>query len=107
MQGFLRRSSVLAGILCLGVLPATGRERVAACPSGPDFVAVPGTDTCLRLSGRIAAGAAAGRSGPVASRPVPDVAGHLSIDARTATEAGPVRAFVRMGTGQRRAGPSP
>jgi hypothetical protein len=108
MQGFLRRSGALVGVLCLGVLPAAGGERVAGCPSGPGFVAVPGSDTCLRLSGRVAAGAAAAnRRGPAEPGAEPRLGGHLSVDARTATEAGPVRAFVRLDAGQRRTGPFP
>lgn len=106
MESFLRRGGMVAGLLCLGVLPAMGRAK-AACPSGAGFVAVPGTDTCLRLSGRVAAGGTVGRRGSVEPHAVPGAEGRLSIDARTTTEAGPVRAFVRMGAGQRRTGPLP
>ncbi len=104
MQSFLRRGSVIAGSVCLGVLTAMGSAK-AACPSGPGFVAVPGSDTCLRLSGRVAAGATVGRHQPAGSGAGTGAEGRLSIDARTATEAGPVRAFVRLGAGQRRSGP--
>jgi hypothetical protein len=100
---------VIALALGLGVVPAAGRERVAApagtlrpCPSrGAGFIAVPGSDTCLRVSGRVAGEVAATRRGSSAPLGTPSAIGHLSIDTRTATEAGPVRAFVRMGTGQR------
>jgi hypothetical protein len=53
------------------------------------------------VSGRVAGEVAATRRGSSAPLGTPSAIGHLSIDTRTATEAGPVRAFVRMGTGQR------
>ncbi|TXM72081.1 hypothetical protein FV218_13920 [Methylobacterium sp. WL69] len=87
--------------------PVSARDRAVApagevrpCPSqGAGFVRVPGTTTCLRLSGRVAAGLAAG---PAAERrnPAPLSLGRLSVDTRTTTDYGPVRAFVRMGTGR-------
>ncbi|KQP07875.1 hypothetical protein ASF28_12280 [Methylobacterium sp. Leaf99] len=91
--------------------PVSARDRAVApagevrpCPSqGAGFVRVPGTTTCLRLSGRVAAGLAAGlAAGPAAERrnPAPLSLGRLSVDTRTTTDYGPVRAFVRMGTGR-------
>ncbi|MGU3537258.1 porin [Methylobacterium sp. A54F] len=71
------------------------------CPSyGAGFVRVPGSTTCLRLSGRVRAGADAG-SAPARLAPVePPVSGRFSIDTRSDTDYGPVRTFVRAGNGQ-------
>ena len=70
------------------------------CPSkGPGFVRMPGSDSCIRVSGRVAAGMdlRAG-AGTAAS---PPVAGSLAIDNRSETELGEVRTYVRIGNGRR------
>ncbi|MCJ2083266.1 porin [Methylobacterium sp. J-090] len=104
MPGSSAKGFLVALGLGIGLAgPALARERAVApagdllpCPSqGAGFVRVPGTTTCLRLSGRVAAGLAADRR-----TTAPLSMGRLSIDTRTATEYGPVRGFVRMGTGR-------
>lgn len=71
------------------------------CPAlGGGFVRLLGSRTCLRLSGRAAAGldVQAGRGGAAAR---PDAGGRFAVDARTETDLGPVRTFVRVGSGHR------
>jgi hypothetical protein len=71
-----------------------------ACPAkGPGFVRMPGSDSCFRISGRVAAGVDARAGHGTASAPV--VAGRLAIDNRTDTDLGEVRTYVRIGNGRR------
>ncbi|MCJ2071506.1 porin [Methylobacterium sp. J-030] len=70
------------------------------CPTkGPGFVRLPGSDSCIRISARVAAGLdlRAGRA-PAAA---PLVAGHLAIDNRADTDLGEVRTYLRFGNGRR------
>ncbi|AWN38328.1 porin [Methylobacterium radiodurans] len=72
-----------------------------ACPTlGTGFVRLPGSRTCLRLSGRVAAGLdlRADRAGAAAR---PDAAGRFALDTRTDTDLGPVRTYLRVGSGHR------
>lgn len=72
------------------------RETRQPCPKqGPGFVRVPGSPTCIRLSGR-----AVGALDIDSHGTAPVTAGQLSIDTRSESEFGPVRAFVRMGHGR-------
>lgn len=76
-------------------------RRLEACPTmGSGFVRLPGSRTCLRLSGRAAANLdmQAGRQGAIAR---PDAAGRIAVDARTETDLGPVRTYLRVGTRHR------
>jgi hypothetical protein len=76
--------------------PQPQREAIQPCPrQGPGFVRVPGSSTCIRVSGRAVGGVDVGTrySGPV-------TAGQLSIDTHSESDLGPVRAFVRMGHGR-------
>lgn len=71
-------------------------ETIQPCPKqGPGFVRVPGSATCIRVGGRATGGF---DIDPRGSAPV--AAGQLSIDTRTESDLGPVRAFVRMGHGR-------
>lgn len=79
---------------------------VRACPRhGQGFVQVPGTTTCLRIGGRVT-----GEYGTGTRRIDRDrIAGFgtsaaVSMDARTDTEYGPLRSYVRVKAGQ---GPAP
>ena len=92
-----------AGVLSAGILPAAAFERaplpseapMEPCPSqGANFFRIPGTTTCLRLSGRVAAGLQTG-----AGRTAAPVMGRLSVDTRSETDLGPVRSFVRIEAG--------
>lgn len=99
--------------LCLVASPLLAAERVPAisqrapgdaaiaCPQhGPGFVQIPGTSTCMRLSGRV-------RSEYVtSSRRVSreDIAGlstrgSVAVDSRTDTAYGPLRSYVRLRAG--------
>ena len=67
---------------------------------GPGFIAVPGTETCTRISGRVTAEAG------TATRSVrrEDIAGfgtsgRVAVDSRTATPYGPLRAYLRVRVG--------
>ncbi|KQP40729.1 hypothetical protein ASF49_20380 [Methylobacterium sp. Leaf104] len=74
---------------------AQGETRLPCPKQGAGFVRVPGSPTCIRLSGRAVGGIAIGGHGAA-----PVTAGQLSIDTRSESELGPVRAFVRMGHGR-------
>lgn len=93
----------LAIAVILSATPSVSAERVQPqapraetmqpCPKqGPGFVRVPGSATCIRVGGRAMGGFDIDLRG---SAPV--AAGQLSIDTRTESDLGPVRAFVRMG----------
>ncbi|MFY9292058.1 MAG: porin [Methylorubrum rhodinum] len=93
--------------LCLVSAPgaALGLERaplpseapMEACPEqGAGFARIPGTSSCLRVSGRVSAGIDAGSHGGA----VP-VRGRFSVDTRSATDLGPVRSFLRLDASHR------
>ncbi|ACA18536.1 porin [Methylobacterium sp. 4-46] len=79
-------------------LPRTPTPCLA---EGPRFAALPGSGTCLRIGGRVAAEAGtAGGRGPAAREAARTGAGgRLDLDARTETEVGPARAFIRLRAG--------
>lgn len=64
---------------------------------GPGFLAVPGSETCLRIGGRVRT--EAGTRLRPGGAPV-TASGRLAVDARTQTAYGPVRAFVRLRSAQ-------
>ncbi len=71
-------------------------EYVRVCTAyGAGFFYIPGTDTCLRISGRVRAeyvvGERYGESDAYGTR----ARGRLNIDARTATAYGTLRTFIR------------
>jgi hypothetical protein len=72
---------------------------VRACPAlGAGFYALPGSDTCVKIGGRARYDYQYGTGAPRAAAVTGSRAtGMASIDARTQTEAGPVRAYVRLG----------
>lgn len=95
---------LVLALLGLVWLPASAFERaplpseapMEPCPrEGAGFVRIPGTTTCLRLSGRVAAGLQTG-----AGRTAAPVMGRLSVDTRSETDLGPVRSFVRIDAGR-------
>lgn len=74
---------------------------VEPCPAkGPGFVRLPGSRSCTRISGRVAAGADL-RAGPGATTLAPAAAGRLAIDSRTDSDLGEIRTYVRIGNGRR------
>ena len=101
-------AAALAGAALLLADPALAIERQKApvapapvpCPSkGPGFVRMPGSDSCIRVSGRVAAGMDL-RAGEGAAA-APAVTGRLAIDNRADTDLGEVRTYVRIGNGRR------
>ncbi len=99
-----RAARILGLGLALSPLPAVASERpplpseapMEPCPSqGAGFVRIPGTTTCLRLSGRAAAGVDVG-----AGRTTAPVRGRVSVDTRSETSLGPARSFVRIDAGR-------
>lgn len=104
------RLGLAAGIVAAAVIaatwPAVALDRallpseapMEACPSqGAGFARIPGTSTCIRVSGRVAAGMDAG---PALAPATPPVAGRIAIDARGEAGGAPVRTFVRIGAGR-------
>ncbi|MCE4225682.1 hypothetical protein HCU64_18170 [Methylobacterium sp. C25] len=94
--------------LLLAAAPAAAFERaplpsegpMQKCPEqGPSFVRIPGTSTCIRLSGRVAAGADVATDGRTYSAGTGN--GRFAIDTRTDTAVGPMRSFVRIDAGRR------
>jgi len=112
----LSRTSLLAGVVGVLGMPAEAAEEpgerrkgtdgyVRVCtPYGKGFFTIPGTDTCLRVSGRArfeyAFQNAYSRTG------AGDISGYqgrarLNFDARTQTDYGVLRGFVRLDMGSR------
>lgn len=107
MRGMVRRLGPCLALMPLSasVLPAGAFERaplpseapMEPCPSqGAGFFRVPGTATCIRLSGRARAGIEAG-----AGRSTAPVQGRLAVDTRSESALGPVRSFLRIDAGSR------
>ena len=108
-----------AGLLSLPVAAAELPDRrntqtfesVRICPTyGQAFFYIPGTDTCLRLSGRArfeyAYQPSFSRSGNNAGATPGDYSGYqsrarINLDARTQTAYGTLRSFLRLDTGSR------
>ncbi|MCC0807999.1 hypothetical protein FPV16_17585 [Methylobacterium sp. W2] len=77
------------------------KQAAKPCPRhGSGFIRIPGSETCIRIGGRAAAGLdlRSREDGP-ASRPI--ASGRLAVDTRTETGYGPVRTYVRIDAGQR------
>ncbi|WP_332685116.1 porin [Bosea sp. (in: a-proteobacteria)] len=72
-------------------------EYVRVCSAyGAGFFYIPGTDTCLRVGGRVRAEYAIGsRYGDINDAYGSRARGRLNVDARTATAFGTLRAFFR------------
>lgn len=90
----------LAGEQAARPAKAPAAEALLPCPSqGLGFARVPGSRTCLRISGHVATGidlrAGRGRTA------VPTTTGRLAVETRTESDFGPVRTYVRIGQGRR------
>ena len=73
------------------------------CPArGPGFIQLPGAETCLRIGGRLRGEAGTRRTSAGDSIGLHSE-GRLDLDARTQTDYGPVRTFVRIRGGATRA----
>ncbi len=69
---------------------------------GPGFAPVPGTQTCLKLGGRVRADAVAGTAGSRAAGATRlEHGARIRLDARTRTEYGPLRVVIDAGVGGR------
>lgn len=95
-----RLFAIWLGLTAAGTASAESAERAQTgarpCPRyGPSFVRLPGSETCVRLTGRVSGGidARARRFDPAEA---PLIAGRLTIDTRTESGYGPVRTFVRV-----------
>ena len=94
----------------LPVKKAVPIEYVRVCSAyGAGFFYIPGTDTCLRLSGR-ARFEGGYQTNYSRANGVGDTAGYgtrmrINLDARTQTAYGTLRAFVRLDAGYRSGGP--
>lgn len=106
MPGTMGPATVLAALLLAAPALATELPKAppapgpVPCPSkGPGFVRLPGSDSCVRVSGRVTAGMDLRAGHAPAAAPL--VAGRLSIDNRADTDLGEVRTYVRIGNGRR------
>lgn len=120
-QGSMRRLALIALSAPLLLAPpafAAG-PQVSATPSvascakhGQGFISIPGSETCLRIGGRVSMVAGTGPaamgglrpdarigSGASSSGYGTGVSGRVEMDARTPTEAGTLRTFVRIRAG--------
>lgn len=77
--------------------PLPSEAPMEPCPrEGVGFVRIPGTTTCIRLSGRASAGVDVGTR-----HSETPVQGRISVDSRSESGLGPVRSFVRIDAGRR------
>jgi hypothetical protein len=105
----------LAGSLILAAAPAFAAERpsAAARPNpcahhGPGFAPIPGTDTCVRVSGRVRSEVDVGSARSIGGGGDGarfNAEARAALDARTDTDAGPLRTMIRVRA--RRGEPSP
>ena len=105
-MGLLIRLAPLAVLLAAAPAIALDRAKLPsegameACPEqGAGFAKIPGTSTCMRLSGRVSAGAGIGTDSR--TYPTGTSNGRFAIDTRTDTGAGPMRSFVHIDAGRR------
>jgi hypothetical protein len=102
-------ASILAGPALAAERPSAARPKTCA-HHGPGFAPIPGTDTCVRVSGRVrsevdvgSARSIGGYGGGGSARL--NAEARAALDARTETDAGPLRTVVRVRA--RRGEPSP
>jgi hypothetical protein len=80
---------------------ASSAAAAMPCPSkGPGFIRLPGSVSCIRVSGRVIAGADLRPGHGAGAASPPAIAGRLAIDNRADTDLGEVRTFVRIGNGR-------
>ena len=103
-----------AGVLCVAGHEAGAAEpRIvpqvcAACPPpGPNFIAVPGSRTCVRITGRVVADADLGgqrlAGGPGRERVLgPAMHGQIRVEAKTETDLGDVTLIYQTEDPRRR-----
>lgn len=93
----------------LALEPWRAEDAVRACPQfGPGFIAVPGSSTCVKISGRVVAeyGTRTSRNERRVDRrddaPGFSSRGRITLDSRTETDYGPIRLLYRADVGQGR-----
>ncbi|MFE1601298.1 porin [Methylobacterium sp. ID0610] len=103
----MRRWKMVAAIGLWAAVPAPGQAldldlpRVPVlCPAqGAGFARMSGTETCLRIGGRMRAEAGTRIAPARDATPSVGAEGRLAIDARTQTELGPARTYIRLRAG--------
>lgn len=94
----------LAGLLIAFAGTAAAAERAPSWPNpcaahGAGFAPVPGTDTCVRVSGRVRGDVDAGSKRSIGlgrNGAGLNAEARAALDARTDTDAGPLRTVVRV-----------
>ncbi len=94
----------LAGLLIALAGTAAAAERSPSRPNpcaahGTGFAPVPGTDTCVRVSGRVRGEVEAGSKRSIGhgrNGAGLNAEARAALDARTDTDAGPLRTVVRV-----------
>jgi hypothetical protein len=93
----------LAGLLIAVAGTAAATERAPSRPNlcaahGAGFASVPGTNTCVRVSGRVRGEVDAGSKRSIGGRNGASLnaEARAALDARTDTDAGPLRTVVRV-----------
>lgn len=94
-------ASLAASLIVAGSAELSASDGGSHCSAyGPAFQAVPGTRSCVRVGGRVRAEAQVETSRKRSvERGHVSADGRVYLDARTATEQGPLRTFIEMGTG--------
>jgi hypothetical protein len=81
--------------------PLAHRDAMVPCPEfGSGFMRIPGSPTCVQVSGRVRGDMQFRQRGSRAGEIGTGGGARLGLDARTPTDLGPVRAVVSVG-GQR------
>ena len=87
--------------------PWVAPDVARACPQyGPGFIKLPGTTTCVRISGRVRADYEVGGRRPTRERLGGErlggfgTSGRVTVDSRTQTDYGPLRLIYRMDVGE-------
>jgi hypothetical protein len=111
--GIVSAGGSMAGELPAGTARPAPEARTARCDSNAGFAALVGTDTCVKIGGRVRAdyltstfklkpvvvpGPSFGQGNAVLMRPPRGfgTAADVAVDARTPTDFGTVRTYVRM-----------
>ena len=102
----LALTAILAAVLAAGGASAKERlrpvdhEAMSECPEyGRGFVKVPGTSTCIKISGRVRMDQTIASSRSRGPYQAFGPSGSVAADVRTQTGAGILRGYVRVRTG--------
>ncbi|MDE2016263.1 MAG: hypothetical protein KGI57_01010 [Hyphomicrobiales bacterium] len=90
----MKATAPFLALLAFAAVPASAGELADPCASyGPGFVKIEGSNSCIKVAGKIEAGVGSGLPGGFGS----GVA--ASVDARTPTAAGPLRTYIELKAG--------